>query len=586
MKNLKYLNKYFWKYKWRLLLGTIFVGLSQFFMVLAPKEISKALDFILEQTSDSAIQNQDFWSVHGQNILRFSAIVIGLYLLMGIFMYCMRKTIIVMSRLIEYDIRKEIYIHYQRLDFVFYKRNRTGDLMARLSEDVSKVRMYLGPGIMYGIRVAMLVIFVVTSMYQVSPKLTMYALLPLPFLSLSIYYVSSIINNRSDLIQQQVSKLNSIAQEVYSGIRIVKSYVKEKEFLDYFDEESENYKEKSLDLVRVNALFFPLMILLMNFSTLLTIYIGGKLYYQGEISVGNLMEFIIYIGYLNWPITSIGWIASIIQQAEASQNRINQILKVNPSIKNPIDNKIALQGKIEFRNVSFTYPDTGIEALRNVSFVLNPGEKMAIVGRTAAGKSTIADLLLRFYDVSDGQILVDDKDIRELDLFNLRANIGYVPQNVFLFSDTISRNVKFGDETATSQKIRKYTDNAALHDDIMQLPESYDTMIGERGVTLSGGQKQRLSIARALIKHPNMVILDDSLSALDANTEHKILGHLYTAMKDKTALIITHRVSSLMEYDKIIVLENGLVAETGTHDELIGSGGYYSQIVKKQSISG
>jgi len=376
--------------------------------------------------------------------------------------------------------------------------------------------------------------------------------------------------------------LNSISQEVYSGIRIVKSYVKEKQFSEYFDGESENYKEKSLDLAKVNALFFPLMIILMNISTIITIYVGGTLYAQGEITVGNLLEFIIYIGYLNWPITSIGWIASIVQQAEASQNRINEILRIEPDIKSPINNKHSLSGQIEFRNVSFTYPDTGIEALKNVSFKVRSGERLAIVGRTASGKSTVADLLLRFYDVTDGEILIDGKNIKEIDLHNLRQRIGYVPQNVFLFSDTIEDNVRFGRLDADTDMVQEYAKHAAIDRDIRELPEGYDTYVGERGVTLSGGQKQRLSIARALIKNPDIILMDDSLSAIDANTEHQILGYLDDALKSKTSIIITHRVSSLLEFDNILVLENGKIEEFGNHDALIDTGGYYSQIVKKQ----
>ena len=584
LKNLRYLNKYLWKYKGRLALGAIFVALSQYFKVKAPQEISRSLDFILEKSSNlSETDNtQSFYELYGEDVIRFSLVVIGLYFLMGFFMYCMRKALIIMSRLIEYDIRKEIYMHYQTLDYAFYKKNKTGDLMARLSEDVTKVRMYLGPGVMYGITVSMLIVFVITAMFQVNVKLTLFTLLPLPFLSLSIYYVSRIIHDKSYKIQQQVSKLNSIAQEVYSGIRIVKSYVKEDRFSNYFEQESESYKLKSLELAKVNALFFPLMIVLMNISTILAVYVGGTLFIEGKITAGNLMEFIIYIGYLVWPITSIGWIASIIQQAEASQSRINEILRISSEITNNSSNPFRLQGSIEFRNVSFTYPDTGIEALKNVSFIVNPGDNLAIVGRTASGKSTIADLLLRFYDVSSGAILIDGVDIREIDLNSLRSQLGYVPQNVFLFSDTIEDNVRFGKAEADSDTIRMYADHAAIGKDILSLPDQYETHVGERGVTLSGGQKQRLSIARALIKDPKIILMDDSLSALDANTEHKILTYLDSALKDKTSIIITHRVSSLFEYDQILVLENGEVEAFGKHSTLMEMDGYYAQIVKKQ----
>lgn len=548
-------------------------------MVLVPQEIRNALDYIMEKTVEADPGSAENYS---SEILKFAAIVIGYSVLMGLFMYLMRKTIIVMSRLIEYDMRKEIYTHYQKLDLSFYKNNKTGDLMARISEDVSKVRMYLGPAIMYGIRVALLFGFVIYSMFQVNTQLSLYSLLPLPFLSLSIYYVSSIIHRRSDLIQKQIAKLSSITQEVYSGIRVIKSYVKEDQFYDYFDKESEDYKQKALDLSRVNALFFPLMILLVSLSTLLTIYIGGMLVAEDKITTGNIAEFIIYISYLTWPITSIGWIASIIQQAEASQGRINEVLNVEPEIVSSKSESKKYQGEIEFQNVSFTYPDTGIEALKEISFKVRKGEKLAILGRTASGKSTVADLLLRFYDVSKGQILIDRTDIKDHDTHNLRQRIGYVPQDVFLFSDSIENNIRFGKPEATESSIAHYAERAAIKDDIEELPNSFKTTIGERGVTLSGGQKQRLSIARALIKQPDIIILDDCLSALDANTEHKILSYLNEELNDKTAIVITHRISNLIDYDRIIVLDHGELVEQGTHESLSEIDGFYTQILRNQ----
>ncbi len=542
------------------------------------------MNFIIDEskkisTADSSVGFSDFL---GTEVLKFGGIVIGLSLLSGFFMYCMRKTIIVMSRLIEYDLRKDIYEKYQTLDLAFYKRNKTGDLMARVSEDVSKVRMYLGPAILYGIRVAFLFTFIIYSMFHVSSTLSWYALLPLPILSISIYYVSMIINKRSTLIQQQVSKLNSIAQEVYSGIRIIKSYAKEDEFKKYFDEQSEDFKDKALNLARVQALFIPLMVLLVSISTLLTIYIGGKLVIAGEITTGNIAEFIIYINMLTWPITSIGWIASLIQQAAASQTRINEILNQTPSIQNKGAELSNLAGTIEFKNVSFTYPDTGILALDNVSFKINKGERVAIVGRTASGKSTLAELLLRFYDVSSGEILIDGQNIKEMNLNNLRMRLGYVPQNIFLFSSTISENIAFGKKSFTEEEVKKFAQIAAVDKDIEDLAEGFKTMVGERGVTLSGGQKQRLSIARALIKDPDIIILDDCLSAVDANTEALILGHLDSSLKGKTAIIITHRISSLLSFDKILVLEQGALNHIGTHEDLIDKEGYYKQIVEYQ----
>jgi len=423
--------------------------------------------------------------------------------------------------------------------------------MARISEDVTKVRMYLGPAILYGIRVTFLFSFIIFSMFRVNSTLSWYALLPLPFLSISIYYVSMIINKRSTLIQEQVA-------------------------------ESDDYKMKALKLARVQALFFPLMILLVSISTLLTIYVGGKLVMAGEISTGNIAEFIIYINMLTWPITSIGWIASLVQQAAASQTRINEMLELDPAIENQTIETKDLAGKVEFRNVSFTYPDTGIEALRNVSFVVEKGQRIAIIGRTASGKSTIADLLMRFYDVTSGEILIDGKNIKEHDVNNLRMKMGYVPQNVFLFSSSIADNISFGLKDSTGKKVSDYAKIAAVHKDIENLPSQYETLIGERGVTLSGGQKQRLSIARALIKQPDIIILDDCLSAVDANTEAQILGHLDDTLKGKTAIIITHRISNLLTLDKILVLENGELKHQGTHEELIEKEGYYRQIVEYQ----
>jgi len=565
-------------------LGILFVACSNFFSVKVPQEIRKALDYIIDKTisTDPEVLNQSY----SNDILKFAGIVIGFSILMGFFLYLMRKTIIVMSRLIEYDIRKEIYEHYQKLDLAFYKMNKTGDLMARISEDVSKVRMYLGPAIMYGINVSILFSFVIYSMFRVNTTLALYSLLPLPFLSLSIYYVSSIIHKRSDLIQKQISKLSSISQEVYSGIRVIKSYVKENKFQHYFDDQSEDFKNKSLDLARVNALFYPLMILLVSLSTLLTIYIGGVLAVREEITTGNIAEFVIYINMLTWPITSVGWIASIIQQAEASQKRINEMLQVSPEITNPLNDSIDLKGEIEFRNVSFVYPDTGVRALNNISFRVKRGEKLAILGRTASGKSTIADLLLRFYDVSEGQILVDGKDIREMDIYNLRDKIGYVPQDVFLFSESIRNNIAFGKMDATEAQVQEYAEKAAIKNDIMELPRQFETLVGERGVTLSGGQKQRLSIARALIKNPDIIVLDDCLSALDANTEYKILKYLEESLSDKSSIIITHRISKLIEFDKIIVLEHGELVEEGTHETLQALDGFYKQILKNQYETG
>lgn len=558
------------------------MGLSVFFSILVPPAIRDALDYINDrvQSLDGNQAQGTFSEVLGAEILTYVAMVLGFYALSGFFMYLMRKTIIVMSRLIEYDLRKDIYAHYQQMDLSFFKRNKTGDLMARVSSDVSKVRMYLGPAIMYGIRVAFLFSFIIYSMFQVSATLSWYALLPLPFLSISIYYVSSIINKKSAIIQEQVSTLNSTAQEVYSGIRIVKSYVKESEFQAFFKDQSLDYRDKALKLAKVQALFFPLMILLVSLSTLLTIYVGGGLVVAGEISTGNIAEFVIYINMLTWPITSIGWIASLVQQAEASQARINEIMHTQPSIQSGSEPITDFKGRIEFKDVSFTYPDTGIEALKNISFVVEPGERLIIVGKTASGKSTIAELLLRFYNVTSGAIYIDGKNINTIKLESLRQKMGYVPQNVFLFSDLISENIKFGAPHSEPSEIRAYAEKAAVAKDIKELPEQYETQVGERGVTLSGGQKQRISLARALIKNPDVILLDDSLSALDANTEHAILEHLDTDLKGKTCIIITHRISNQLDFDKVIVLADGKIEHQGTHSEVVNENAYYNQLVQ------
>ncbi len=591
MEHLKYLNKFFWKYRTRLLLGTIFVTLSNYFRVLQPQVIREGFDLVVDHIGmyrmfeDFELQ-ADFYRVLARTLLYYGLLVLALALVMGIFMYFMRQTIIVMSRLIEYDMRKEIFAQYERLTSAFYKRNKTGDLMARVTEDVSKVRMYLGPAVLYGINLLSTVVLVVYSMLQVSVELTLYCLAPLPFLSISIYYVSNIINKRSYLIQQQLSNLNSTAQESYSGIRVIKSYVQERAIRKFFADQSDDFKDKSLDLARVDAYFYPLMIVMIGASTILTVYIGGLQVVKGTISTGNIAEFVIYVNMLTWPVTAVGWVASIIQQASASQKRINEFLDQKPEIENPVTGgePSPLKGQVAFDGVSFTYPDTGIQAIRDLNLRLEPGQKLAIVGKTGSGKTTLADLLLRMYDVTDGQIMIDDKDIREHDLANLRQRIGYVPQDVFLFSDTVGNNIAFGRRTASAEEVEQFARYASVYDDIKGLKEGFDTMVGERGVTLSGGQKQRVSIARALIKQPDVIILDDCLSAVDTNTEKDILGYFNAYLADKTTIIITHRIYSLLTFDKIIVLEDGAIVEEGTHQELLDQKGYYFDMYEKQSL--
>ena len=589
MHHLKVLNKYFYRYKWHFLLGIVFVSASNYFRVLQPQIIREALDLVFENLNfyriyDGFPNQEQFYDEIGSILLFFGVLVLILALIMGIFMYFMRQTIIVMSRLIEYDLRKEIFQHYEKLDLAFYKRNNTGDLMSRITEDVSKVRMYLGPAVLYGINLVSLFVFVLYAMFSVSWELTLYTLIPLPILSVSIYYVSRIINRKSGIIQTQLARLNSVAQEVYSGIRVVKSYVQRKPMVRHFREESDDFRAKSLDLARTDAMFFPLMVLLIGASTVITVYVGGIQVVNGTISPGNIAEFVIYVNMLTWPVTALGWITSVIQQAAASQERINKFLQTEPTITNPTQTERTINGSIKFEKVSFQYPDTGIVALREISFELGAGEKCAIIGRTGSGKTTIADLLVRMYDVSEGRILVDGVDLREHNLSHLRERIGYVPQDVFLFSTTIGKNIAFGYPNATPTDLETYTRYASVYEDIAELPERFDTRVGERGVTLSGGQKQRVSIARALVKRPDIVILDDSLSAVDTNTEQQILGYLGTELADKTALIITHRVYSLLDFDKIIVLEDGRIAEMGTHTELVNNGGYYQEQYESQAI--
>ena len=587
MKELAYLNKYFWKYKWRLLLGTIFVIINNIAGVYPPRLIGQAFDLVKENITYYRLLSgfelqQEFYSFFSYALIVFGILVLVLALIKGLFMFFMRQTLIVMSRLIEYDLKDEIYAHYQDLSTAFYKRNQTGDLMSRATEDVSRVRMYFGPALMYGINLTVLLIMVITAMLSVNVKLALLVLTPLPILSISIFYVNSIINRRSEEIQKQLSQLTSVAQESYSGIRVLKSYVQEESVNQFFSDESENYKEKSLGLAKVQALFFPLMVGLVGISTIITIYVGGQQVINGQISAGNIAEFVIYVGMLTWPVASIGWVASIIQRASASQKRINQFLKSEPDIVNPSQEKLVLDGHIRFENVSFTYPDTGIEALKNLTFEIKPQEKVAIVGRTGSGKSTIASLLERLYDVSEGQILVDGKDLRTVNLKDLRQQIGYVPQDVFMFSDTVANNIAFGDHQMGKDKIYHAAKMADVLEDVNKLPQKFETMLGERGVNLSGGQKQRLSLARALIKEPQIILLDDCLSAVDSKTEKNILFNLYTFLRDKTAIIITHRISSLIDFDRIIVLENGLLVEQGTHDSLLQQKGIYYDLYKKQ----
>ena len=587
MDELKYLLKFYKKYRLRFFVGVCFVIISNIFALYPAKytrmAFDKAKESITAQTSNSSIFDN---SELTQSLLFFGLMVILFAILKGIFMFFMRQTIIVMSRLIEYDLKNEIYDHYQKLDLTFYKRNNTGDLMSRISEDVTKVRMFLGPATMYPINIITLFTLIVYTMLNINVKLTLFVLAPLPIMSISIFYISKIIHQKSEKVQIQLSKLSTFSQETFSGIRIIKSFCNEKSKSMHFEKEANDYLKKNVSLAKTNALFFPFMLLLIGLSTLLTIYIGGKEAIAGNITTGNIAEFIIYVNMLTWPMASIGWVTSIIQRAEASQKRINEFLKTKPQIINQNNNSSKINGEITFKNITYTYPDTGITALKNVSFTLGLGKSLAIVGKTGSGKSTIASLISRLISAEQGTLLIDNQKIESLNLHDLRHSIGYVPQETILFSDTISNNISFGLRFEMNDPmIIEAAKKANIHKNIEDFPLKYKTKIGERGVTLSGGQKQRISIARAFIKDPKILIFDDCLSAVDTKTEDIILSNIKSESKDKTSIIISHRISTIKHVDKIIVLDNGSIQEEGTHEELLSLRGLYYEMNKQQSAS-
>ncbi|MFC5284855.1 ABC transporter ATP-binding protein [Pedobacter alpinus] len=589
MKELAYLNKFFLKYKWQLLPGVVFVIISNFFAVIPAQIIRIAFDLVNENIAIYRLFNgfdkQDLiLDIFGSSLLLFGGLVILLAIIRGLFLFFMRQTIILTSRHIEFDLKNEIYQHYQKLSLAFYRRNNTGDLMNRVTEDVSRVRMYVGPAIMYTINTAVLFILIIIAMVNVNLKLAIYSLLPLPLLAITIYYVNSIINHKSEKIQRRLSTLSSFVQETFSGIRVIKSYVKEETLKKGFEVESEDYKTESLALVKVQAFFYPIMLLMVGLSTIITIYIGGLQVMDGKISAGNIAEFIVYVNQLTFPVTSLGWVTSLIQRAAASQKRINEFLKTEPEITNPNPNPIDIKGAIKFKNVSFIYPDTGIKAIKNISFEINKGELLAIIGRTGSGKSTIANLIMRMYDVDKGEISIDNQNIKHINLEAYRSKTGFVPQEVFLFSDTIGRNIAFGLDELDHLKVEEAAKNAAVYKNIMAFDKKFETYIGERGITLSGGQKQRISIARAIIKEPEILIFDDCLSAVDTKTEEEILNNLGKVMKGKTSIIIAHRVSTIKNADKILVLDNGEIAEQGNHDELMNKKGLYFDLYEKQLL--
>lgn len=578
MKELQYLNKYFVKYKFHFLFGIIITIASQIFSLFTPKLISKSFKAI-EDFHKNNLSNEIVKTELIHNLLW----IIGATLIAGFLRFLMRQTLIVMSRHVEFDLKNEVFQHYENLDQNFYKSNRTGDLMNRISEDVARVRQYVGPAVMYTINTFITFTVVIIYMYNVSPLLTLYTILPLPILAFIIFKLSQEINIRSTIFQQYLSKVSSFTQEIFSGIRVVKAYALENEYQKNIDDLAKESKSKSMNLAGVQSLFGPLMLALIGISNLIVIYFGGMMYINGSIkSIGTIAEFILYVNMLTWPVASIGWVSSLVQEAEASQKRINEFLKIEHEIKNKTTKNTNIQGNIVFRNVTFTYEDTKITALQNISFTVKKGETLAILGKTGSGKTTILSLITRMYDIKEGTITIDGQKIDEANLYDLRNSIGIVPQDAFLFSDTIKNNIKFGKENATDEEVINAAKKAAVHDNIMNFSKQYETVLGERGITLSGGQKQRVSIARAIIKNPQILLFDDCLSAVDTETEERILNNLTEISKNKTMIIVSHRVSSAKNADKIIIIEEGEIIQEGSHNQLINQKGYYADLYMKQ----
>jgi ATP-binding cassette subfamily B protein len=601
MKHLKAVNKYFWKYRLRFGWGIFFIIISNYFAVLAPQVTGYVVDRVqqflqgsqakpLHPQKDILMRTFVHWVERvefdfGSMVILCGLVILVLALLRGIFMYFMRQTIVVMSRLIEYDQKNEVYSHYQRLDTQFFKTHTIGDLMNRVAEDVSRVRMYTGPAIMYLVNLLTIILLAVSNMLAKNVTLTMYVLAPLPILAFAIYYVNTIIHRKSEKLQGLLSDLTTNAQQSYSGIRVIKSYMQENAMVGFFEQNSEAYRKQAIGLARVEAIYSPAIVFIIGVSTLITIMMGGLYYLRGDIvEVGIIVEFVLYINMLTFPVSAVGWVASMIQRAGASQKRLNEFLDTKPTIANypSAIKEFSLSGSISFQQVDFTYPHTGIQALKNFSLEIKPGEKIAVIGRTGSGKSTIAQLLLRMYDTDKGNITLDGHPINELDLQGLRRQISYVPQDVFLFSDTVASNIRFGNDEASDEEVKNAARHAAIFKEIESFPDKFQTLVGERGVTLSGGQKQRVSIARALLKNAPILILDDCLSAVDAHTEKKILGHLEEYLAKTTTIIITHRIFTHLHFNQIIVLEDGKIIERGTHDELIALDGEYAWMYKMQ----
>ncbi|WP_144604568.1 ABC transporter ATP-binding protein [Algoriphagus algorifonticola] len=591
MKPLWRLNKYLYKYKGLLLLGILFTVISNIFVIIPAQLVRLAIDYVVESSVIfKPLELGGLGDIASENFLKFvlvfGVLILVMALLRGFFLFLIRQTIIIMSRRIEYDMKNEIFEKYQNLSLSFYRKNSTGDLMARITEDVSRVRMYLGPAIMYGLNLLILFPLVISYMIMVNPELTLYSLLPLPVLSISIYFVNNLINERSEKIQRSLSNLSTFTQEAFSGIRVLKAFVRENDSVRDFSDASEEYKVKSIRLTRVNALFFPLIMALVGISTIITVYIGGLQVINGDIGYGVIAEFILYVNMLTWPVTSLGWVTSIVQRAAASQTRINEFLDEENHIISTEEAKDEIQGTIELKNLSFVYPDSGVKALDQVSFSIQSGQTLGIIGTTGSGKSTIANLLMRMYDPAEGQILIDGKPIESFDISHLRKNIGYVPQDVFLFSDTIGNNIAFGLDQTEKEIVEQAAKDADVYKNIVDFPKGFETMLGERGITLSGGQKQRVSIARAIAKEPKILILDDCLSAVDTKTENVILNALKKIMKNRTSVIISHRVSSAKLADQIIVLDDGKIIERGNHQSLMEQKGVYAELYEKQTQAG
>lgn len=591
MKALFALNPYIWRYRKHLLLGILFVLISNLFAVYPAQIVRSSIDMVGDILDFFSLVEGfeiagELRAVLIRSLILFGGLVVLMAVLRGIFLFFTRQTLIVMSRLIEYNLRSDLYKHLQDMSLSFYRRNRTGDLMARIAEDVPRVRMYLGPGIMYTLNTITLFVVVVTTMLMVNPELTLYALLPLPILSYLIYFVESIIQQRSERIQHQLSRLTSIAQEMFSGIRVVKAYIKERAISQNFSEEAEAYKEKSMNLAKVDAMFFPLIVGLIGMSVILTVWIGGEQVIAGELSIGNIAEFIIYINLLTWPIVAIGWVTTLVQRAAASQVRLNDLLKERSEIAFPKEANYTIESaSLKFNDVSFTYPDTGIQALKHVQFKISAGQKLGILGPTGSGKSTLCAVIPRLFDIDDGEIQIDNHPLEVYDQDTLRGAIGYAPQDVFLFSDDIHNNVAFGKPDASREEVEQATRWASIYENIADFPEGFDTLVGERGVTLSGGQKQRISVARAWIRKPKLLILDDVLSAVDTQTEETILQNLRSFKANYpgvSIIMVAHRISCIQDADHIIVLEGGEITQQGNHESLSREEGYYKRIYEKQ----